>query len=211
MYSQNKKMSASTSTSTPVSTPAAAPEVSTESKKTRRVVDAESVVASFDDLQKLIEVHIESLREAAASAPKTGSTGVKFLRTVCSRVKQLKKDAVRVMEASKKRPRRAPTTNGGFLKPHHITSEMAAFAGWNTDELKSRVDVTNSICQYVKANNLYDPAKRKNILPDPKLRDLLQYDPTVAGNDPLTFFYLQKLIGKLQVKESPAAAASVKA
>jgi chromatin remodeling complex protein RSC6 len=185
-----------------------APDVSVvpESKKSRRVVSSESVVVAFDELQKLIESQIDHLREAAAATTvKPGSTGVKFLRTVCSRVKQLKKDAAKVMVTSKKRPRRQTTTNGGFLKPHRITPEMAAFAGWGADELKSRVDVTNSICQYVKDNNLYDPSKRKNILPDSKLRDLLQYDPTVAGNDPLTFFYLQKLIGKLQVKETPVS------
>lgn len=175
-------------------------------KKARRVVDRASVVADFANLRKFIEDQVETLRQTASekTTPKSGGTGVRFLRSVCSRVKQLEKDATRVMDASKKRPRKAPNTNGGFLKPHRVTPEMASFAGWNPDEMKSRVDITNAICQYVKAHNLNDPERKKNILPDDSLRSLLNYDPRVAGNDPLTYFQLQKLIGSLQVKETKA-------
>lgn len=171
-------------------------------KKPRRTVSSETVVAAFDQLEKLVTDHIETLRQQAAQAPaKSGSTGIKFLRTVNSRLKWIKKDATKVMEASKKRPRRQAKADGGFLKPHRVAKEMADFAGWEKDAMKSRVDITNCICEYVKSHSLQDPNKRKNILPDEKLKKLLDYDPNVAGNDPLTYFYLQKLIGKLQVKE----------
>lgn len=213
-------MSTQPTVSTTDSTPAPAPVVasvasvgstavehddSLTEKKARRTVDSASVSSSFDVLLELIDAQINSLRANAVSAPKSGNTGVKFLRTVASRVKQLKKDAVRVMDAPKKRPRTTTTTNGGFLKAHRVSEQMAQFAGWSADELKSRVQITKSICEYVKKNDLYEPGKRKNILPDAKLRDLLQYDPTVNGNEPLTFFYLQKLIGNLQVKDAPKA------
>lgn len=214
-------MSAQTTTAAPApAVSAAAPEVvdasaaATTEKKARRVVDSASVAAAFDALLVLVDGQIASLRAAAAAAPKSGNTGVKFLRTVASRVKQLKKDAVRVMDAPKKRPRAGTTTNGGFLKPHHVTAEMAAFAGWAPDELKSRINITKAICNYVKEKDLYDPNKRRFILPDQKLKDLLQYDPSTAGAEPLTFFYLQKLIGRLQVKDAAstsAPAAPVKA
>jgi chromatin remodeling complex protein RSC6 len=172
-------------------------------KKARRVVDAVSVAASFDALLALVEAQITQLRTAASSSSaKSGNTGVKFLRTVASRIKNIKKDSVRVMETPKKRPRAATATNGGFLKPHHVTKEMAEFAEWAPDSLKSRVDITKAICNYVKTKDLYDPLKRKHILPDEKLRNLLQYNPGVSGKDPLTFFYLQKLIGSLQVKDA---------
>jgi upstream activation factor subunit UAF30 len=193
----------------PVATDAAAV---TTTKKQRRVVSSDTVAAAFADLQKLVEAQIETLRKAAADKAdkaKGGSTGIKFLRTVNSRVKQLAKDAVRVMEASKKRPRATgKKSDGGFMKCHKVTADMAAFAGWGADELKSRIDITNAIVAYVKANNLQDEKARKNILPDEKLKSLLAYDPATPGNDPLTFFYLQKLIGKLQVKEPAAVKAS---
>jgi chromatin remodeling complex protein RSC6 len=214
-------MSATLSVATPSATPAPLPTVvdvpagtsTTEPslteekvKKPRRVVSTESVASSFDALQKLVEEHINTLRKTATEATaKTGNTGIKFLRTVNSRIKQLKKDAVKVMEAAKKRPRRQAKTDGGFLKPHHVTKEIADFAGWPADSLKSRVDITNAICKYVKDNNLQDPTQRKHILPNETLRQLLQYDPSVSGNDALTYFYLQKLIGRFQVKDSAVA------
>lgn len=194
-------------TAAPVpATPADVSEVSV--KKTRRVVDSASVVVMIDDLQKLLDSQIDHLRESSAStsAAKAGGTGVKFLRTVCSRLKQIKKDHVRVAESSTKKTRRVPTANGGFLKPHPVSAEMASFAGWEEGALKSRVDITNAICDYVKRNSLNDPAARKNILPDERLRELLQYDPSVPGNDPLTYFYLQKLIGRLHVKDASKSA-----
>ena len=175
-------------------------------KKPRRVVNAETVGASFDEFQKLVEAQIETLRQASTASGKGGSTGIKFLRTVNSRIKQLKKDALKGMEASKKKPRRATKSDGGFLKPHKITAEMATFAGWQPTELKSRVEITNSICDYVRTHNLQDQNKRKHILPDEKLKKLLNYDPLVAGNEPLTYFYLQKLIGSLQDKPAKVVA-----
>lgn len=187
-------------------------EAKTATKKPRRVVTSETVVAGFNDLKTLIEKHIEELRQTAAQATgtKSGSTGIKFLRTVNSRVKQLLKDSVKVMDASKKRPRRATNAEGGFLKPQHVTPQMAGFANWALDAMKSRVDVTNAICGYVREKNLQDPTCKKHILPDEKLKGLLEYDPSVAGNAPLTYFYLQKLIGKLLIK-SPPKGAEVKA
>lgn len=202
-------MSASVAAPTPASSAPVASADTEVAKKQRRVVSSESVAATFDELQKLVEQQIEALRQAANSATgaKTGSTGIKFLRTVNSRVKQLKKDAVKVMDASKKRPRRQTTNEGGFLKPQHVTAEMASFAGWAPTDMKSRVDVTNAICRYVKEKNLQDPTCKKHILPDSTLKALIQYDPLEAGNAPLTYFYLQKLLGRLLVKPAPAAAA----
>lgn len=199
------------STAVPATTSVSQPTVlaveATPAKKTRRVVSSETVSTAFADLQKLIEAQIDTLRKAAADKTdktKTGSTGIKFLRTVNSRVKQLAKDSSKVIDASKKRPRTAgKKSDGGFMKCHSVTPAMATFAGWASDVKKSRIDITNAIVKYVKEHNLQDANARKNILPDANLKGLLEYDPMVPGNDPLTFFYLQKLIGKLQIKDAP--------
>ena len=189
-----------------VATPVDAPE--TESKKSRRVVSCETVMAHFETLRVSLDEQIELVRKNNAEASKkpVGATGIKFLRSVRSELGKIQKDVLRVVQASSKRPKRVSgNKEGGFLKPQVVTKDMADFAGWSNEEMKSRVDVTNAICAYVKTNNLQDPACKKNILPDEKLRNLLKYDPTVAGNDPLTYFYLQKLIGPLLVKSTPAA------
>lgn len=175
------------------------------SKKARRVVDSSSVVQSFDSLLALVEAHINGLRASTATS-KSGNTGIKFLRSTASKIKQLKKDATRVMDTPKKRVRSTTATKGGFIAPHPVTPAMADFAGWEANALKSRVDITKAICGYIKDNKLNDPVQRKNILPDEKLRNLLDYDPTQAGKEPLTYFFLQKLINRLQVK-TPAPVA----
>jgi chromatin remodeling complex protein RSC6 len=72
--------------------------------------------------------------------------------------------------------------NSGLLKPVIISEEMAKFAGWEKDELHSRVDVTKVICAYIKGDekagrpNLQKPSNKKTILPDQVLKDLLRWD-----------------------------------
>jgi chromatin remodeling complex protein RSC6 len=72
--------------------------------------------------------------------------------------------------------------NSGLLKPVIISEEMAKFAGWEKDELHSRVDVTKVICAYIKGdekegrNNLQKTSNKKTILPDKALMELLRWD-----------------------------------
>lgn len=66
--------------------------------------------------------------------------------------------------------------NSGLLKPVAISKEIADFAGWNPDELHSRVDVTKSICGYIKTKGLQKTSNKKNIIPDDVLKTLLQWD-----------------------------------
>jgi chromatin remodeling complex protein RSC6 len=83
-------------------------------------------------------------------------------------------------------------SNGsGFMKPVKISKEMAKFTGWDGRELKSRVDVTKYLCNYIKNNDLQNEADRRQIKPDKKLAKLLNYDEKKDGC-PLTYFYLQK-------------------
>lgn len=75
----------------------------------------------------------------------------------------------------------------GLLKPVIISEEMAKFAGWKKEELHSRIDVTNIICDYIKGYikgdkmvachpSLQKPTNKKIILPDQALQDLLRWD-----------------------------------
>jgi hypothetical protein len=77
------------------------------------------------------------------------------------------------------------------LKPVHISKELAKFTGWDHNELRSRVDVTKYICNYIKEKNLQDPTDKRNIRveDDGNLKKLLKYD----GKDkkPLTYYRLQ--------------------
>jgi upstream activation factor subunit UAF30 len=159
------------------------------SDKRRREVTRETLDQDFDELLKFLNDETESLR---SSDSKTRTTGVKFLRQVVKRVKTLKSDTQRVSK-QRNRSSRPANTSSGFMKPVKISKEMAKFTGWNPEELKSRVSITKALCQYIKDNNLQNPEDRRQIVPDPKLAKLLDYDQKRDGK-PLTYYYLQQKI-----------------
>ena len=172
-------------------TTAAAAAVAPKVTKKRRVVDRESVFASFDALQKQVEDEIDAVRSAS---DKSRVSGVRFLRSLNKSLKQLKKDTARAMKQKRKNPNRAKNTSSGFMKPVPISGEMSKFTGWNSDELKSRVDVTKYICGYIRDNNLQNPDDRRQIVPDKKLQALLKLDKKSLKEEPLTYYSLQKKI-----------------
>lgn len=163
-------------------------------ERKRRVVTRDDVEKSFDDLIKQLEEEIESVRQ---NDDKNKSKGVRFIRGVLKQVRQLRTDSLRV--ASKKNRRQ--TTNGnsgnsGFMKPVKISSDMQKFTGLKEDQLVSRVDVTKSICNYVKEHNLQNQANRREFNPDQKLAKLL------GTNSPVTYYALQQHIQPHFIKEA---------
>ena len=156
-------------------------------KRTRRVVDRESVVRDFDSLLQTLEDHVEELRSSNNKTRK--NTGVKFVKSVTKSLRTLKKDTVKAMKM-KRKTNRAKNTTSGFMKPVKISDEMIKFTGWDADAPKSRVDVTKFICNYIKEKDLQKPEDRRVILPDSKLKKILKYQ----DGENLTYYSLQKKI-----------------
>uniref|UniRef100_A0A6C0E118 DM2 domain-containing protein n=1 Tax=viral metagenome TaxID=1070528 RepID=A0A6C0E118_9ZZZZ len=151
----------------------------------RKVITKESVIQSFEDLIKSIESEMDSLREGDAK-----NKGIKFLRTLNKRLKILKNQSSRIIKQKRTSTKKNTNNNSGFLKPVKISTEMAKFTGWDKDELKSRVEVTKYLCQYIRDNNLQNPKDKRQILTDSKLQKLLRFDPK-KETEPLTYFRLQ--------------------
>ena len=165
--------------------PAEAVEASPEKKtRKRRVVDRDSVLNNFDSLLSSIEAQVVELRSAADK-----KLGVKYLKSVVKTLKSLRADSSRVMKVKKRAPR-SKNTQSGFMKPVPISEEMVKFCKWEKDVPKSRVDVTKYICNYIKENSLQYPKDKRIILPDNKLKTLLN----VSDDDKLTYYTLQKKI-----------------
>ncbi len=158
-------------------------EVTTKTTK-RRTPTRESVLEDFENLIMGIETEIQQLREGP-----TKTKGVKFLRSLNKNIKLLRNRTARVMK-QKQRSGRSNNKNSGFLKPVPISKEMARFTGWDVNELRSRVDVTKYICNYISENNLQNPEDRRQINPDSKLRKLLGFDPK-KNKEPLRYYSLQ--------------------
>ncbi len=89
------------------------------------------------------------------------------------------------------------TQPSGFNKPVVITQEMATFAGWEPTELKSRTDVTNALCKYIKDNKLQRETAKREIVPDARLSNILRYDPNSGTT--LTYSTMQKHLSHLFV------------
>jgi len=155
-------------------------------KKQRAVITKDSILASFDEIITLVQDEILNIKDG-----QNKSKGVKFLRTLNKKLKTLKNHSSRIIK-QKSAKKASTNTNSGFQKPVRISKEMAKFAGWNPDELKSRVAVTKVLCTYIKDNNLQNKADRRQIVADTKLAKLLKYDSKTS--EPLTYFALQKCL-----------------
>ena len=90
------------------------------------------------------------------------------------------------------RPKDSGST--GFMEPVRISAEMAEFIGCYPDELRSRLNITKCICDYIKDNNLQNPADRREIIVDDRLRKLFHFH--YQDGKPLTHYTLQKHIMK---------------
>lgn len=157
----------------------------TVESKSRRQPTKESVVEYFDELITSIEAEISRLRET----PQNKTKGVKFLRSLGKRLKSLRGQTTRVMK-QRVRTNRKNNNNSGFLKPVKISKDMAKFTGWDPEVLRSRVDVTKYVCNYIRENNLQNPTDRRQILADNKLSKLLKYD-SKTSSEPLTYYRIQ--------------------
>ena len=161
----------------------------------RKTLSPETIYSEFEDIVSLIETEVAKLRE---SSEKT--KGVKFLRSLNKRLKKLHTRTSRVIK-QKRKIKRASNGNSGFLKPVHISKDVAKFTGWNQSELKSRVDVTKYICQYIRDNDLQNPDDRRQILVDKKLSKLLGYN--AKSDEPLTYYRIQTYMKKHFTNPSP--------
>lgn len=84
--------------------------------------------------------------------------------------------------ANSKKPAQKPNT--GFMKPVTPSPTLAAIIG---SEAIPRTEVTKKIWEYIKKHDLQDPANRRNINADDKLRPLF-------GKEQVSMFELTKLV-----------------
>lgn len=76
--------------------------------------------------------------------------------------------------------------NAAFMKPLTPSATLAAVIG---NQAVPRTEVTKRIWDYIKKHNLQDPANRRNINADAKLRPLF-------GKDQVSMFELTKLVSQ---------------
>lgn len=146
-------------------------------------ITPESVLDLFNDLIGNIDEEIKRIKESPVKIK-----GCKFLHFIKRRVITLRTQHRRILK--QKRKTQCANRNYGFQKPVPISKELADFTGWPKDELRSRVDVTKYICDYIYENNLQNPQDRRQIIPDDKLQKLLGFNPE-KSKEPLKYYTIQ--------------------
>ena len=79
-----------------------------------------------------------------------------------------------------------PQKNSAFMKAMKPSPALAAVIG---PEPVPRTEVTKRLWAYIKERNLQNPANKRNILCDDKLK-------AVMGKDEVTMFEMTGLVGK---------------
>jgi len=114
----------------------------------------------------------------------------------------------KIIEKAQKKRQNAKNSPSGFAKPNKISDELCDFVGVPYGSEKSRTDITRFINSYVKEHNLNKPENKRFILPDEKLKKILN----VGDNEEINYFILQKLISHhFPPSASKLAAAAVSA
>lgn len=175
----------STSTTTPVVEESAPTTTTTDDNGVESLFN--KLVNQFQDLQVVM---------------KTLHTNIKVLQKEV--MKERKEHAKKAEKASKKtKGTRKPS---GIAVPEAISTEVADFLEVPHDTKLSRIQVTSKIFDYVKSNNLQNPASRKEIIPDAKLGALL-----LNGEKTVFFFNIQTFLKRHFPSSASAVAAAASA
>lgn len=126
----------------------------------------------------------------------------KNLRNALREVKEVKKFLTKYKNIQYKPKRTRESHNTGLEKLRPISENMALFANWEYGVTqKSRYDVTNVLCKYIKDNELRNPDNKTIITPDSKLKTLLQVEDDIVLKYPTMQKYLKNCFEEILVEE----------
>lgn len=152
-------------------------------KRNRRVVSKESFYNDFESFVEQFGTFLEAVK---------GEKGIKNTKNlIAKKLKLLQNDSYKLLKIRHLRDDKKPKTenNSGFMKPIKISNDLASFLDTNPEEPITRVHVTKKLCQYIKEKDLQNPADRREIVPDEKLKNLFN-----MGTEKLTYYSMQKQI-----------------
>ena len=163
------------------------PETPVEVKEPSAEVSKEDTSATVPaEAEKEPENVLQVLTDKITSLATLNKEIQMALKQVAKNYEKLQK----VVDKIQKKRDNARKSPSGVAKPNKISDELCDFIGVPHGTEKSRTDITRYINSYVKEHNLNKPTNRRIILPDPKLRAILN----VKDGEEVTFFILQRLI-----------------
>ena len=184
------------SAATATSVPTTAPVSSTSAPRVLPVVihDASPAVVPASAAIDAAASHVEPATENVLSniIDKVNALAA-YIKDIQTNLKVLSKEydkQQKIIEKAQKKRQNAKNSPSGFAKPNKISDELCDFIGVPHGTEKSRTDITRFINAYVKEHNLNKPENKRFILPDAKLKKILN----VGDSDEINYFILQKLI-----------------
>jgi chromatin remodeling complex protein RSC6 len=128
------------------------------------------------------------------------------IKTLEKLVKKEYKTVNKVVKASAKSKPKTDRAPSGFAKPTKVTKELCEFMNRPEGTEIARTEVTKSLSQYIKTNNLQEKGEnsKNRINPDAKLKSLLGISNEETEN--LTYFTIQKYMNKHFIKSTTNSA-----
>lgn len=163
----------------PVAPVAPATATATAATETAPVADATATAGATENVLSNIIDKVNSL-----------SASIKEIQTNLKVLSKEYDKQQKIIEKAQKKRQNAKNSPSGFAKPNKISDELCDFIGVPHGTEKSRTDITRLINAYVKEHNLNKPENKRFILPDDKLKKILN----VGESEEINYFILQKLI-----------------
>lgn len=163
----------------PAAPTATAANATTPATETAPVADAVAPAVATENVLSNIIDKVNSL-----------SASIKEIQTNLKVLSKEYDKQQKIIEKAQKKRQNAKNSPSGFAKPNKISDELCDFIGVPHGTEKSRTDITRLINAYVKEHNLNKPENKRFILPDDKLKKILN----VGESEEINYFILQKLI-----------------
>ena len=162
--------------------------------------DAPSVV---DQLQVNTDEALALALESANTQYNAMKNLVSTLRTLQRALTKERREGVKALakafKTSSKRKRKKGGNPGGFNKPVPLSEPLCDFLGVEHGTEKPRTEVTRALVAYIKEKELQNPEEKKQVIPDAKLKSLLN----CGDDDKVTFFNLQSYMKYHFLKRDP--------
>jgi chromatin remodeling complex protein RSC6 len=171
------------------------------------VTKSDKKFVTSEDVITVVNNTISKLKEESAHAKaRKDKATTSTLNELVKNLNSIKKPIDKL--ARSKPPRKQINIDGnrnGFLKPVLISDDLASFLKCESGSLKSRVEVTRAICEYIEVNKLQNPKNRREINVDQTLQKLLNYNPDTEST-PLTYYMIQSRIQRHFLKPTAQSA-----
>ena len=205
-----KKTAAKKTSGKKVAEPVAKPEPEPE-PVAEPVAEPETVSVASTESESTEVTLLQQIESDFASLTERLGQFKTMYTSITSDLRKLQKNmAKHVRENTRKKNKRKVSSAGktqrapsGFAKPALISDELCTFLGKSPGTEMARTEVTKYLTSYIKEHQLQDQANKRKILPDAKLKKLLNVKP----EDEVTYFNLQKYM-KVHFPKSAATLAA---